>query len=799
MQESLAFQGGHNWSLLAMAGLVCIHASLTAITLFHRARLKRGSARVLWVIITGVTAGGGIWATHIILTLPSASSYDVGLTILSLATGLIVTTLGFALSIFGPVPWNVPLGGAIVGTSIAGTTWLGMAALSVPGQAFPRLDFLFTSFALAILFGTASLTTAVRGRSSSTTLGAAILLVLAICANQAVAMEAFKTALDGVQRVGTLSLSSTSFALLIACASVAVLEMSLVSAFVDRRSEAAVKEQARQLDMAIKHMSQGLIMFNSARRMTICNNRYLHMYGLSSDIVRPGCTLRELLAHRAATGTLSADPEQYSQQLMAALATGKASEQIVELGNGRTIAIVNHPMAGGGWVATHEDISERKRVEKRIAYMAHHDMLTELPNRSAFAEHLMGTVETAGKARDSFAVLCVDIDRFKEINDVFGHAVGDMVLLDASRRLRSACEGAFVARLGGDEFAFVVTGGEQPATAEALAGRLQEAALDEFEVDGHRLRVNFSIGVAIYPADGSDPTTLLANADAALYRAKAEGRGAVRFFEADMDRRLRERRALQHDLRRAIDCGELSLHYQPQARIDGSISGFEALLRWTHPKRGVVPPATFIPLAEEDGTILDISEWVLRTACREAASWSRRLQVAVNLSPVQFRHGNLPGMVHGVLLETGLEPSRLELEITEGVLIDDFSRAVSILRRLKSLGVRIAMDDFGTGYSSLSYLQAFPFDKIKIDKSFISNLRRNPQSAAIVRAVIGLGRGLNLPVAAEGVETNDQLAFLSEECCDEIQGFLIGRPEAIDSYAELVGRVALNESSVSIA
>ena len=281
---------------------------------------------------------------------------------------------------------------------------------------------------------------------------------------------------------------------------------------------------------------------------------------------------------------------------------------------------------------------------------------------------------------------------------------------------------------------------------------------------------------------------LLGNADAALYRAKADGRGSIRFFEPGMDQRLRERRLLQRELESAIGRRELSLHYQPQARVGSDVIGFEALVRWHHPTHGMIPPSTFIPLAEESGLIISIGEWILREACREAASWSQPLQIAVNLSPVQFQHGDLPATVHAILLETGLAPGRLELEITEGVLIGDFTRALSILRRLKAFGVRIAMDDFGTGYSSLSYLQAFPFDKIKIDQSFVSKLGRSPQSAAIIRAVIGLGRGLDLPVVAEGVENAEQLAFLTRELCHEVQGFLIGRPHPIEDYADLVGR-----------
>jgi predicted signal transduction protein with EAL and GGDEF domain len=308
------------------------------------------------------------------------------------------------------------------------------------------------------------------------------------------------------------------------------------------------------------------------------------------------------------------------------------------------------------------------------------------------------------------------------------------------------------------------------------------------ERNGQRLRVGISIGVAIFPADGTDATTLLNNADAALTRAKAAGRGKTRFFEIEMDNRQRERRAIQHELSSAIARDELRLHYQPLAEIDGRVIGFEALVRCQHPQRGMVSPAAFIPVAEESGPIMQIGEWVLREACREAASWPNPLQIAINLSPIQFRHGDLPGLVHSVLLETGLASTRLELEITEGVLVEDFGRGVALLRRLKTLGVRIAMDDFGTGYSSLSYLQSFPFDKIKVDQSFISNVENNPQSAAIVRAVIGLAHGLNRPVLAEGVETRRQLEFLAAESCDEVQGYLIGRPRPITEHSALVGR-----------
>jgi predicted signal transduction protein with EAL and GGDEF domain len=371
---------------------------------------------------------------------------------------------------------------------------------------------------------------------------------------------------------------------------------------------------------------------------------------------------------------------------------------------------------------------------------------------------------------------------------MFGHAVGDDVLRELSQQLRKFAGDAYLARLGGDEFTLITPNGDQPALAESVARRLQAAIVTDLDLNGQHLRVGVSIGIAIFPADGADATTLLNNADAALSRAKTAGRGKTRFFEVEMDNRQRERRAIQHELDSAIARNEFRLFYQPQAKIDGEVTGFEALVRWHHPQRGMVSPATFIPVAEESGLIMQIGEWVLREACREAASWPHPLQIAVNLSPIQFRHGDLAGLVHSVLLETGLAPTRLELEITEGVLVEDFGRGVSILRRLKTLGVRIAMDDFGTGYSSLSYLQAFPFDKIKIDQSFISKVTSNPQSAAIVRAVIGLAHGLNLPVLAEGVETKAQLEFLAAESCDEAQGYLLGRPHPIAEYSDLIRR-----------
>ena len=443
-------------------------------------------------------------------------------------------------------------------------------------------------------------------------------------------------------------------------------------------------------------------------------------------------------------------------------------------------------------IKTYEDVTDRRQTEARMAHMAYHDGLTDLPNRVAFLQGLAQMIDACVGAEEEFAVLSIDLDGLKEINDVFGHATGDSLLVEVSRRIEEAAGGGMVARLGGDEFGVIIDG-KQPQAGLATAERITEELAKGFPIDGKSVRAGATIGVALFPRDGANPAALLANSGAALFRAKAHSRGSVSVFEPEMDQLLRDRRVLHQDLSMAIRNGELSLQYQPQARagqvvVDADITGFEALARWIHPTRGFVPPGDFIPLAEESGLIVEMGEWILHAACLEAASWPVPLQVAVNLSPAQFTHGDLVGLVNSILQETGLEPGRLELEITEGVLIEDFDRAVALLTRLKALGVRISMDDFGSGYSSLTYLQAFPFDKIKIDRAFVTNLGSNPQSAAIVRAVIGLGHGLDVSIVAEGVETHEQLCFLANEGCDGVQGYFIGRPAPIAQYSGLVGR-----------
>ncbi len=548
--------------------------------------------------------------------------------------------------------------------------------------------------------------------------------------------------------------------------------------------------QNTRFDAALNNMSQGLVMFDAAERIVVCNDRYIEMYGLSRDIVKPGLSLMELLRYRVACGQLTRDPEQSRAKVLAALADGKRTSFITEMADGRETLGAITPMAGGGWVVTHEDVTERRRVEAKICYMARHDALTKLPNRVLFHEELQRALANARRG-ERLTVLCLDLDHFKGVNDTLGHPIGDHLLTATADRLRRCVrDNDVVARLGGDEFAIVRTGMSEPTDATVLAARLIEAVSAPYDLDNHHIVVGLSIGIAVAPNDGLDPDQLLKNADIALYRAKADGRGTYRFFEAEMDARVQARRSLELDLRKAITKGEFELFYQPQVDVrTGNVSGFEALVRWRHPLRGIVAPLDFISLAEETGLIVPLGEWVLRQACVEAATWPPGIKVAVNLSPVQFKSKNLLSVLLSALAQSGLSPSRLELEITESALLQESDATLAMLHKLRDIGLKISMDDFGTGYSSLSYLRKFPFDKIKIDQSFIRDMANHGDSLAIVRAVTAMATSLGIVTTAEGVETLEQFRQLKLEGCQEVQGYLFSPPRPACEVEDLLIRI----------
>ncbi len=530
-------------------------------------------------------------------------------------------------------------------------------------------------------------------------------------------------------------------------------------------------QQAR-LGSALNHMTQGLCMVDRGGRVLVHNRQFAAMFGSPTAGMQAAEALPPGLPQVAPTpdGAMSA-----------------AFTRTLE--DGRVIAVARRPMADGGWVATYDDVTERHRTEMRMAHMARHDALTGLPNRVLFHDHTRHALAEMRRG-EGLAVLCLDLDHFKAVNDALGHRVGDALLLAVATRLLDCTrEADLVVRLGGDEFAVVQCATEQPEQAKLLADRLIAALAIPFEVERHQIAIGTSIGIALTADERASADELLKGADIALYRAKAEGRGTFRFFEAAMDARIQARRRLELDLRQAVTDGQFEVHYQPLVSVQtGAVNGAEALARWRHPTRGMVMPAEFIPVAEEIGLISSLGLWVLERACADAMKWPDYVKVAVNLSPQQFKNNRLADEVAEVLDRSGLPPHRLELEITESLLLQDSEAILSILHELRAHGVRISMDDFGTGYSSLSYLRRFPFDKIKIDQSFVRNLSEREDCIAIVRAVIGLGRSLGMAVIAEGVETEEQFALLEAEGCNQVQGYLFSPPQPIEVVSELINR-----------
>jgi diguanylate cyclase (GGDEF)-like protein len=531
--------------------------------------------------------------------------------------------------------------------------------------------------------------------------------------------------------------------------------------------------ERQRLDIAVNNIPHGLLLYDAKARLVVCNQRYIEMYGLSPDVVKPGISFHDLIRHRKEIGSFAGNVEEYCTSVLRHVALGEPTRSIVEAADGRSIQIVNQPLAAGGWIATMEDITERKRSDARIVHMAHYDALTDLPNRVLFRERLDAGLRTIA-AGEQLAVLYIDIDEFKRINDSLGHSVGDELLKAVASRLRGCLASTdFVARLGGDEFAIIQTAIRRPADTMDLIAQIYQAIREPFECIGHLLTTDASIGIALAPQDCSDLDQLLKNADLAMYEAKADGRRTYRFFEPGMEARVKALRTLELDLRQAITEGGFEIYYQPLVNLgDNRVTGCEALLRWRHPQRGMISPAEFIPVAEETGMIDALGEWVLSAACAEAATWPDHMKVAVNVSPVQFRSQAFALKVAVALAASGLPAHRLELEITEAVLIRDDEAALAMLHQLHKLGVRIALDDFGTGYSSLSYLQRFPFDKIKIDRCFIKEVAELEGSACIVQAVVNIAAARRMTTTAEGVETEQQLDMLRKLGCTEMQGYL---------------------------
>ena len=788
----------HDWRLVALGGAVCLLASAAAISLFHRARAARGGARVSWVALDAVVAGSGIWATHFIAMQaygPGAGgAYNIPLTVLSLIFAIAVTFIGLSISVSVTRAGLVALGGAVVGGGVAAMHYTGMMALEIPAHIGWATGTVTVSIVLGIVLGSFALVVAGRRDTLAGALGATVLLTLAIVSHHFTAMGAVELTPDPAVVISGLSIPPASLSILTASAAAAIIAIALAAALLDRRAKGELGRQQVVLDTALENMSQGLCMFDADGKIQLFNERYAAMLG-RTDIPLAGRLLVDVLREEQAKGHWQGDAGEFFARLVADAREGRTTSQVVTR-FGRSIRVVNQPMQGGGWVATFEDITEWLEAQAKISHMARHDALTGLPNRVLFHEQLEQGLRRTGSG-DQLAVLCLDLDHFKDINDSLGHPIGDALLKEVGRRLKATVGASdTVARLGGDEFAVVQIGRSEEAAARALAGRLVEVISAPYEIDDHQIVIGVSIGISLSPQDSDNPDELLKNADLALYRAKADGRGTYRFFETGMDARAQARRLLEMDLRAALLRDEFEAYYQPIRDVaSGRVVAFEALLRWNHPQRGLIAPINFIPVAEETGLIVQLGEFVLRSACSDAATWPDDVDVAVNLSPVQFKSPNLIASVTDALAASGLAARRLELEITESVLLQNSEATLTTLHELRAMGVRISLDDFGTGYSSLSYLRSFPFDKIKIDRSFVSELATREDSMAIIRAVTGLGRSLGIVTTAEGVENDAQLELLRREGCTQAQGYLFSKPRPASDVALMLNRPRLRVSA----
>ncbi|MCJ2061321.1 EAL domain-containing protein [Methylobacterium sp. J-088] len=537
----------------------------------------------------------------------------------------------------------------------------------------------------------------------------------------------------------------------------------------------------RYLDV-IRH---GLLMIDSSGRVAISNSpaeRLLFNMKVEQTANQSAMQLLRALC----AGASQSRPEIFKSLRHARDLQTSASFEVT--GQDHTLQVEIRSIAGEGWVVTLEDVSARKASETRAEELARLDPLTSLPNRLLLRERLAEALARLQRNGEACALLLIDLDRFKPVNDTLGHPIGDALLAKVADRLRSTVRPTdTVARIGGDEFIILQTGIREAADTQALARRLVDLIGRTYMVEGHLLTIGASVGVALAPADGTSEDKLLKNADLALYRAKLDGRGTYRFFEPEMDARMQARRRLELDMRQALARREFQLHYQPQMQLEGDkLIGCEALIRWKHPERGMISPLDFIPLAEEIGLIVPIGEWVLRQACRDAMTWPTAMSVAVNVSPAQFKSDRLVETILSALASSGLSAKRLEVEITEGVLLQESEKTLQTLHRLRELGVRVSMDDFGTGYSSLSYLRSFPFDKIKIDRSFVKDLSSKPDGDAIIRAIAGLGKSLGMTTVAEGVETPEQMQRIRDEGCTDVQGYFISRPIPADDLLKFL-------------
>lgn len=710
------------------------------------------------------------------------TAFDINLTVLSMGVSSVGVMLAF------PVAWSsyprwlrIPVSGVLLGLSVSGMHYVGVAAMTSVGFMLFDPIYVAASIIVSISFSMIACARASELSTMSRRLEVAGWMSLAICGLHFTGMTAITIVPGSVKPIGGTVLGTATLAIAVGTVSVAILIASLTATMVGQHLSLRALEELNRMRLLSNLAQEVLVIYRDGIVLEINSAGERLFKASSAQII--GRPLYDLFAKDSISALARRERCPPTER--------RAEELNFQAVDGTLVAVELSCQAidyagKAATVVALRDLTDRKRDEARIRFLARHDTLTNLPNRYNLIERLGIAFAAAHQLNEIVAVAYIDLDRFKLVNDLHGHAAGDALLIQAGKRILAEMNPAdALARIGGDEFVMVLTSDTTPEKISALAKRVVDTLRKPFRIEGHRIEIGASIGVALYPDDGDDVDTLMRAADVAMYRVKEHGRGAVCFYEASMNAEVQARLLLERELAGAIERREFLLHYQPIVNgATGEIETFEALIRWAHPTRGLVFPMEFIPLAEETGLIDQIGRWVIETACCEAAGWLNNCRVSVNVSPVQFRHGNICDVVRATLRTYDFSASRLVIEVTEGILIEDADSAVATLNELKEMGVRIALDDFGTGYSSLSYLQLFKFDKLKIDKSFIKRLGQNDNALTLTRTIVNLGHNLGLQVTAEGVETQAQLIILQNLGCDQIQGYLIARPAPIGVFAD---------------
>jgi len=771
--------------MVAVAFCISALGCFTVVNLLAKVRDASKIQAGFWLPAAALTFGLGVWATHFLAMLAFHPGMEVAYSLPETINSVIIAAVGGLLGLtawfLAPARWaGVLLGGIILGLSIGGMHYTGVAAMRMDGYMTLNVTEVWASIGIGIALAALALARFDGRHGIGRRLEVTLWLTLAICGLHFTGMAALRiTPCAPAAPTSATIVDTSSLAVIVASSSLAVLVICLSAILMER----VLARRAAQED-------QRLTLMNNLAREALVIHRDGNILEANAAAGKLLGEAAERLAGRALAGLFAADsaatllrqaaqPHRHVWPEELQVITGAGKHVPVEI-TSQTIAFRHAPAT----VMILRDLSDRKHSEARISHLAHHDVLTDLPSRSLLLDNLQKALKLAAMAGWGAAVLYLDLDRFKPVNDLLGHAAGDEVLVEVAQRLRAQTRnGDAVARLGGDEFVMVIGNAKSAEDIQILADRLIRSIERPYKLDDRDVRIGVSIGAALYPQDGQDPESLLRAADMAMYRAKASGRGVLQFFDSLMDENQRERRQLEQELSAAVEADEFVLHYQPLINCrTHQLDGFEALLRWNNQARGMMSAGQFIPLAEETGLITGIDQWVIARACADAASWPAPLNLAVNVSSSQFRQAGLPGTVGQALASSGLDPARLELEITETVLIEDPDRAVRMLSQLRALGVRLVLDDFGTGYSSLNYLRLFRFDKIKIDRSFVPDLGQSDEAGTIVSAIINLGHTLGLSVTVEGVETPGQLAEILVRNADHVQGFLFARPGPAASF-----------------